>query len=311
MSARRARARPARATRATGSLPIGILGAGAAARSLAAGLCARGANVLVWARDATRARQLAKSIGARARAARTLEELAAASIVLVCVSDRAIDEAGERLARTVPDGKGRVALHTSGFRDARALAPLADAGWETGSLHPLLALTSERSRARLEGATFAVEGSPAARRAAQRLVRRLRGRALELDVSAKPSYHAAAALLAGGLVVLFESAEDLLERAGIDRALARPALARLAESVLANVSELGPQDALTGPAARGDADVVAGHLRVLSAASSENAALYRALVRRMLVLALASGALERPALARVRRSIGSRGGRAT
>ncbi len=305
MSARRAR------VRTTGAPSIAILGAGAAAAAFARSLAQAGIEVRVWARSNARARALVRALPRAARGRdrapvtvmRTLEEIAAAKLVLLCVSDGAIEELAQALAAAVPDGRGRVALHTSGYLDARALGALDRARWHTGSLHPLLALPAASTASSLDGACFAVEGAPAARRAAARLVRALHGEVLELAGVDKPVYHTSAALLAGGLVVLLEAADRLLDGALGDPLRARRALVSLAESVLHNYLELGPARALTGPAARGDEKRVAGHLRVLRSRSPKASALYRELVLRMLALARERGDLDRVAQRRVEQAL--------
>jgi predicted short-subunit dehydrogenase-like oxidoreductase (DUF2520 family) len=303
VSVRRARARKTRAP------SIAILGAGAVAAAFARSLADAGVRVHLWARSGARARAVAKAAGRRVATVSSLLELADERVVLLCVSDAGIPDLARRLATALPAGRGRVALHTSGYLDMCALESLARAGWSTGSLHPLLALPAGKKNASLDGAFFAVEGSLAARREGARLARALHGEILALGSAAKPGYHAGAALLGGGLVVLLDVAERMLARALGEPVLARRALASLARSVLDNVAELGPARALTGPAARGDAERIAGHLRELRALSPEDATLYRTLVRRMLVLARSRGALGPAERRRVERAVSPRPGR--
>jgi predicted short-subunit dehydrogenase-like oxidoreductase (DUF2520 family) len=151
-----------------------------------------------------------------------------------------------------------------------------------------------------------VEGSPAARREGTRVARLLGGEVLVLRAAEKPRYHAGAALLGGGLVVLFDVAERMLERALGDRERARRALASLAASVVDNITLLGPARALTGPAARGDAERIAGHLRELADLSPAAATLYRELARSMLLLARSRGTLGPAERRRVERALGPR-----
>jgi predicted short-subunit dehydrogenase-like oxidoreductase (DUF2520 family) len=88
------------------------------------------------------------------------------------------------------------------------------------------------------------------------------------------------------LVTALATAERLLERAGLPRGTAREALAPLARATLENVVALGPEAALTGPVARGDAETVRRHRAALGA---EDRRLYDALARATLVLAKTKG----------------------
>jgi predicted short-subunit dehydrogenase-like oxidoreductase (DUF2520 family) len=88
---------------------------------------------------------------------------------------------------------------------------------------------------------------------------------------AKPVYHAASAFASNYLVTLTQVAIGLMERAGLDRDLARQALRPLQERTL-EVADRPP----TGPIARGDAATVAAHMQAVGA---ELAPLYAALGR--------------------------------
>jgi predicted short-subunit dehydrogenase-like oxidoreductase (DUF2520 family) len=125
-------------------------------------------------------------------------------------------------------------------------------------------------------------------------VRILGGKELRLRPgdARKRAWHLACALVANGAVALFD--------AGLERAdpKAAAALASML-GIVARRMEKGPRAALTGPVARGETRVVAGHLALLRRAP-EDAALYRLLSKRLLGLS-ALGAREKRAMARVLR----------
>ena len=296
--------RPAGAALARGQgarKPLAILGSGATATALARGLSLAGEPLAIWSRTPAHARRLQERFEhGRPQLLTSLDELADLRHLLFCVQDRAIAELAADLARRLPAGRGRVALHTSGALGREVLGALEQRGWATGSLHPLLsfpppprtrASARESTPPTLEGALFAIDGVSAARREARRLARVLAARPVILSAEDRVRYHAAAALLAGGLATLFEAGESLLGEALSKRA-AREGLLRLARSVLENVERGGPAAALSGPAARGDDQVVADHLLAMESEDPETALLYRALVRRMLRIAVERGTLD-------------------
>ncbi|MEW6070974.1 MAG: DUF2520 domain-containing protein, partial [Planctomycetota bacterium] len=143
-------------------------------------------------------------------------------------------------------------------------------------------------------AWFAVAGAPAARAVAGALVGILGGRILPLreGEGVGRTYHAAAALLAGGTVALFAAAEEVLAATLADPSLARPALLALLASAVAPLAAEGPAGALTGPTARGSLEVVRGHLASLFAADPDAARLYALLARRMVALAESRGSID-------------------
>lgn len=258
---------------------IAILGRGRAGRAFAAALSARGARVRTWSRGASTS--LAAAI-------------LGADVVLFCVRDDAIESVAERLARECPSmrGKAPVALHLSGYHGARPLRALALLGWPTGSIHPLVPLTGRASAADLEGAWFATSTRGRAAVAARELISGFRGHELRLPPGdrRKHAWHLAVALVANGSVGLFDAA---LEIAGPKAA---PALASVLQRIARRL-ERGPRAALTGPVARGEREVVAGHIALLR---GQEVPLYKVLSRRLLALS-ELGPRERRAIARLLR----------
>ena len=300
-----------------------IVGAGAAARVLAGELAYAGASLSLWARNPSAARELAAAlVAARANeqmdahtdrsspsahaplcaCADLTEATAGADCVLVCVSDAALAEVASLLAEVEP--VPRVVLHISGYHDSSVLACLSERGASTGSLHPVRPFPAGKGlsegspsfvRGSLAGADFAFEGMPKARERALEIAAACRAEFFDLPVraGAKHAYHAAAAMLSNGTVALFDAA---LELAGGEKEIERAFLGLL-EGTLENLRQLGVPDALTGPALRGDAEVLEGHLEQLD---SDQHALYGPLTARMLELARRRGALTPDEVLRLR-----------
>lgn len=239
---------------------LALLGSGAVAQAVAPALRAAGYTLGCWAR--TSPERVADPI-----------ELAAAGefdAAWVLVSDRAVIEVAQSLPAPPP-----IVLHASGFLGTDELP---NAG---GRLHPLVSMPGGQP-ASFEGAAFSVSGDPAAVEFARGLAEDLGGFVLDLpqDAAARQAYHASAALTANGLVALMDLALGTLSP-HVGREAARRALASLARGVLDNVEAADTQAALTGPVARGDDQVVAGHLEALPADAQ---GVYRLLARRMLEL---------------------------
>src|SRR5690606_24287151 len=102
----------------------------------------------------------------------------------------------------------------------------------------------------------------------------------------RPNYHAAAVFASNYLVTLAATAVRILREIGVPEEDALPALIPLMRGTLDNLEDLGLASALTGPIARGDLDTVRTHLARLS---PDDRALYCALGRETLQLALAAG----------------------
>jgi len=233
--------------------------------------------------------------------ARQLERLPASDLVLITTPDDAIIDTAKQLASTQrKKTRGRTVLHTSGALSSQALSPLAQAGFNVGSIHPLVSISDPRAGANaLFGAFYCIEGDPQANRLARGLVRDLRGHSFKVNSSNKPLYHAAAVMSSGHLVALFDLATEMLIRSGLSRKQARRALLPLLESTTRNLSDSDPADALTGTFARGDLATTAKHLRALAAADLPDALeVYKLLGHHSLKLAAKKG-VKQEALRRI------------
>jgi len=293
---------------------VAILGCGAVGEAFALTLVSawrhegQRAELLLWSRRRSRARRLCEKLavpGLDVRALDAPEDAFEASVaVLLCLPDAVIAPFAARLARSVP--RGRVlapVLHTNGLLGTEALDPLQREGLAAGKLHPLWAVSRAYPHF-LPAVSFGIAGDPPALRAARALVRTLGGRPLLLGNRSGPRYHAAASLLAGGVVALIEQADRLLGPAvpSVDDRRRRDALVMLARSSLLNVSIGGTRAALTGAIARGAEETVRGHLRALRHDPDALDA-YRVLGRTMLELARARGSIDADAGRRIERLI--------
>jgi predicted short-subunit dehydrogenase-like oxidoreductase (DUF2520 family) len=255
-----------------------------------------------------------------------LAELASGGqdLLLIAAPDGALAEVAERLAARP---QAAVALHTSGSREAAVLAPLYAAGCRLGALHPLKAFPRplpEPEEAR--GVFFGLDGDAEALAVARRLVAAWGGVAGEVPAAARPLYHFAASLAAGGVATLLAAAAELAARAGLPPAvgdgyleLARGAVAA-AIAVAREATAAGPgagpapdpataaapagaggtdrggaawaaaAAALTGPVARGDLATFARHLEALRAVAPERLPLALELARETVRQADAAGA---------------------
>ena len=219
-----------------------------------------------------------------------LGELSSAGqdLLLVAVPDPALDAVAAALAARP---QAPVVLHTSGSRDASALAPLRARGSAVGSLHPLRAF-AEDGAAPLAHGFYAVDGDAAAEDLARRLAAAWGGDAAAVPPAARRLYHLGATLAAGGVVTLLAAATEVAQRAGLPDAVARGYL-ELARSALDQAERRGgARAAITGPVVRGERELVLAQLAELRRALPELAPLVRRLARETLRQAGASAPLD-------------------
>ena len=178
-----------------------------------------------------------------------------AELVLLCVPDGAIAE----VARAIEPGPW--VAHTSGATTLAALEPHR----RRFALHPLQTFTKRRGPEQLDGAFAALTAeSDEARAVGLWLARTLELEPFDLPDTARPVYHAGAAIASNYLVTLHRAASALFAAAG-----APPeALAPLMRRTIENDFEL------TGPIERGDWETVERHREAIRAARPEREPLY-------------------------------------
>ena len=251
-----------------------LVGAGKVGSSLAHWLVEHGAALArVGARRPEAVQPWAESLGGQAVAIDELgepsERESPSELLLIAVSDPAIEEVARQLSRCRPSPRARVALHTSGSQGADALSALADS-MEIGSLHPLKAFARILPQAsEAAGTLFAIDGGPAATALARRLARVWGGSTAEVPTAARPLYHFAASLAAGGVVTLLATADRIAQQQGLDPIVTQGYLDLAIGALRAARDAAAPSAAITGPLARHDWATAARQLELLAKADPE------------------------------------------
>lgn len=206
---------------------------------------------------ATRPASMSRTPELLAAPRRPAGELARQSdLLLLAVNDGAIEE----LACSLPPSRA-VVFHASG-----ALPHIGD-GF---SLHPLKVLPPPGELSDLRDSLLVFEGNH--REIAEHFADAAGARLAVIEAKDKALYHAAAVFGANYIATMLDISSRLLATVGIDDA--RRELAALAESALQNWLEHEGEQRFTGPAARGEDEVIARHLRAL-ATEPQIAEIYR------------------------------------
>ena len=217
---------------------VSIIGAGRLGTALGVALlhCGYSIQSLV-ARRAQNARKSAALLDGKPQvlAAKQLPSLRPADVFLITVPDDQIAGVAAQLSERKFDA---TALHTSGALSADVLAPLRKSGWHTGSIHPLISVSDTDTT--FDGAFWSVEGDAAALRTGKAIVRELGGQSFSIRSEDKPLYHAAAVMVSGNVVALFDVALEMLMQCGIDRKTARAILLPLIASMVRSLQAKDP-----------------------------------------------------------------------
>jgi len=217
------------------------------------------------------------------------EVAARAELVLLAVPDAELASVVSGLAATQAVRPKTIVVHTSGANGIGVLAPLTEQGCLPLAVHPAMTFTgSDEDIERLSDSCFGVTAADDVGYAiGQSLVLEIGGEPFRVREDARTLYHAALAHAGNHIVTVVADAvealraalwgQELLGQALVDDApggIAERVIGPLTRAAVENTLQRG-QAALTGPVARGDADVVAAHLRALAEVDPKLAQAYR------------------------------------
>jgi predicted short-subunit dehydrogenase-like oxidoreductase (DUF2520 family) len=258
---------------------INLIGGGRVGQTLGR-LLAQGGHAAVQdvlTRSCASAQAATDFIGA-GRAVTHMADLRPADIWILAVPDGHIAPVALALAQLNVAHHPALVFHCSGALSAAELAPLQDRGWLTASAHCLLSFAQpETAVSQFAGTPCALEGNEAACAQLHTLFSALQAKCFELAAAEKLLYHAGAVFATNFLPVLQDLAEQLWQRAQMPPELARQMRTTLLTNAVNNLQKLGPQGALTGPAARGDTALVAAQGAAVAQWHAPAGAAYQAL----------------------------------
>lgn len=232
-------------------MEINIVGSGNVATHLAEAAVGAGHRVAcVASRNGGHAARLAAKVGARAEV--DLSRLPCADMTIVSVSDDAICAVAGALCRLPSPG---VVAHTSGATDIDALKPLP----HRAVLYPCQTF-SEGDCVEMRRVPFLVEASDLRSfRMVEALACDIGGEVVEADGRQRATLHLAAVFGNNFSNHLLLQAERLMAEARLPFSLLRPLMERTVDKAFC----VGPLEAQTGPARRGDMRTIDRHETIL------------------------------------------------
>jgi predicted short-subunit dehydrogenase-like oxidoreductase (DUF2520 family) len=277
---------PTKQSRKSVKPPTSIIGAGRLGTAIALGLKDRGYRIVALVGRNVPSKDAGLPLHTIRLSASQLDRLPKSELILICTPDDVIETVALDLATRQPQ-RGATVLHTSGALSSEILRPLSTAGFQVGSIHPLVSVSEPKQGVKsLIGANFCIEGDARALKLARNIVRDFGGQSFSIPSDKKSLYHAAAVMSAGHVVALFDLAAEVLARCGLKRAEAQKMLLPLVRSAVDNMQIKTPEDALTGPFSRGDVATVIEHVKALKDLDvAEAKSVYRSLGQRSLKLA--------------------------
>lgn len=253
------------------SYNISIIGSGNVAWHLAPELENAGHRIVeVYSRNL----QNAKKIQNRLYHAELIKSLdfsnSQSEIFILCISDDAIEEVAQEIV--LPDDA--TLIHTSG---SQAINILDYAATENiGVFYPLQTFTKGK-RITFEDIPILIESKNSyTAKVLKKLGKSISKKVKEVSSKDRIAIHVAAVFACNFTNHLFASAENILRDRGFEFELLRPLIAETINKGL----DLGPKNAQTGPAARGDLKILDKHIAFLD--GNENQELYRLITEKIL-----------------------------
>ena len=199
------------------------------------------------------------------RACATAAEVAACSeMILITTRDDQIQPVAEALCRQNAFGTHHLVGHMSGAHSSAILSQAENLGAAVFSLHPLQAFAQEEKAVTdLPHTWFSLDGTDPRIDDVADLLDKIGNPHFRILPENKRLYHLSACIISNYLVTLLQIGMTALEKSGIPPKEGLTAMLPLIQGTIANVVQMGPAKALTGPIARGDATTIRHHLAAL------------------------------------------------
>ena len=230
-----------------------LVGAGNMATAIAVALSkADNRPVAVWSRTAESAQMLADRVGAEWYC--DIDALPQADVVIISVVDSALREMTTRVVAKYPDA---VILHTAGSIPMNTLQQCGAKKY--GVLYPMQTV-NKNSVVSLDDVTVFVEAcDDAIAVQVEALARTISKKVVYASSEQRCYLHVAAVFACNFSNAVYNMAAELLEKHG----LPFEAMLPLIDEAARKVHRMSPVEAQTGPARRGDANVMNAHMMML------------------------------------------------
>lgn len=252
-------------------MKISILGAGNVATQLALALKKAGHEIVeIYNRSNDAGSDLAKTVGAHFTS--DITALTVADMYLIAVKDDAIAERAEQLK-----AGDKIVAHTSGTQSMNALS---NSSSHYGIFYPLQTMT-KLSKVDFKNVPLLIEGSDeSTTRKLEALAKTISQNVHRVDEQQRQWIHVAAVFANNFTNHLYSISESLL----LGHELPFDILKPLIFSSIENLQQFSPNQIQTGPAARGDSNVIEKHLMLL-ADDTRLQAIYRILTESIIASA--------------------------
>lgn len=233
---------------------IVIIGAGNVATHFALALSLAGMPpTQIWSRTMESAQTLAERVGCRAT--NCLDDIIAdADACIISVKDRYVRDIADRVCRERPK---TVFMHTSGSVGMDVFDGLSD---NCGVLYPMQTFSKDKALDFKKIPCFVEGNNEASRETIMKLASTISDNVHYMTSDDRKWLHLAAVFACNFSNACYVVADGILRRNGLDFTVLRP----LIEETVSKLGTLAPIDAQTGPAVRGDQNIMDSQAAMLA-----------------------------------------------
>ena len=179
-------------------------------------------------------------------------------VFFIAVSDDAIESVTRRIIDTYRSKcQGAYFVHLSGALSSTLFEKCGVVG---ASMHPAISVSAQTN---FSDVLFALEGQLEVIQILEDFISDFGARSFQITAEQKLLYHVASVMSANFSAVIAKEALSLFLKAGIDSMTSQELLLQLQKSATDSIRTSSYEDGITGPAARGDANVLNLHREVL------------------------------------------------
>lgn len=190
-----------------------------------------------------------------------LENLPDVDLIIISVTDDAIESMAEKLARSNCNLSETLVFHNSGFHSSSILKKCDSKGAKVGSFHPVVSIPDiEKGIELIKKTVFTCEGKASIE--LKGIADTIGNKGIIINQEQKKYIHLSAVFVNNYYSVLIAAIKNLMDSKGFANEDCKELFLKLSQQAAATW-RLPISEALTGPLARGDLKTIRGHIKLL------------------------------------------------
>jgi predicted short-subunit dehydrogenase-like oxidoreductase (DUF2520 family) len=215
----------------------------------------------------------------------SIEIIKETSSVFLAVPDDAIVPLSGELIRLPIPWNQKLVVHLSGALSRTVLEPFQERGSFIASFHPILSFAKNpHDNIQLQDAWIDIETDPATYHILEQLLWFHKDRFFSVNATDKLKIHLASVFFSNFLAALSETGLEVFGDMNFLQAKPMEIFSPLIDSTLKQIEKGNSQNAITGPARRGDLETIKKHIDWLRSHDPEKIKIYQVLTEKILAL---------------------------